>query len=185
MFLPIEETCILLQWFRMLVLLMALLGIDMVDRSILFEMIFTLYFRLQAMLLLTLAHALVMNLKDVHSSSESLLAYVWEVLVYMGMGWWSLHFLLISVCIVFFVVFCQFLYRFTMDTWRNKLLENLIAFDRLSLKWLLLIILANWLCLRWNLIIRRECSRSRSHIWVLHVIWRVRHFLGRRSISIL
>ena len=137
------------------------------------------------MLLLALAQALVMNLKHVHSSSESLLAYIWEVLVYMGMGWWSLDFLLISICIVFFVGFCEFLYCFSMDTWWNELLEDVIAFDRLSLKWFLLIILANWLCLRRNLIIRRECCRSWSDIWGLYVLYRVRHFLGGRSISIL
>jgi len=74
--LSIEEACALLKGLDRLVLLLALLGSDMVNRGFLFEMVFALDFRLQALLLLALAQALVVNLEHVHSSSESLFAYI-------------------------------------------------------------------------------------------------------------
>jgi hypothetical protein len=74
--LSVEEACALLKGLDRLVLLLALLGSDMVNRGFLFEMVFALDFRLQALLLLALAQALVVNLEHVHSSSESLFAYI-------------------------------------------------------------------------------------------------------------
>jgi hypothetical protein len=74
--LPVEEACALLEGVGRLVLLLALLGIDVVSRGFLFEMVFALNFRLQRRLLLALAQALIVNLEHVHSSSESLFAYI-------------------------------------------------------------------------------------------------------------